>query len=68
MPNTVPTAQVRRLVERMFERREYNTCWFDHDDYGDCGNLPNCHPGCPLRQLATLAGLKPQDDGGTDKQ
>jgi hypothetical protein len=61
---------VKELVKHIFERREYNVCWFpDEDgDYCDCGNYPTCEPACPLRRLADLVGIKPQADGGVDKQ
>ena len=54
------------LVRDLCERREWSPCQFDNE--GDCGNWPSCLPDCALRQLRELAGIVPQEDGGTDKQ
>jgi hypothetical protein len=61
---------VKGLVKDIFNHREYSQCWYSDDegDTGDCGNWPTCDPHCPLRRLADLVGIKPQADGGVDKQ
>ena len=60
--------KVARLTGEICEHRELSDCWFVHDDPGDCGNWPNCHPHCPLKQLRDIAGFVPQEDGGLNKQ
>jgi hypothetical protein len=59
-----------KLVKDIYELRDCNECWYANEDgdHGDCGNWPECSIDCPLRILGELAGLVPQEDGGTNKQ
>lgn len=52
----------RPLVRDLCERLEMTPCIYDSD--GDCGNWLTCVHDCPLATLRTLAGYKPQKDGG----
>lgn len=60
---------LRESILDIMERREYSVCWHDGSDFdGDCGNWPECNPECSLRKLMDAVGIKPQVDGGVDKQ
>jgi len=59
---------LRRWIRDIMERREYDECWYADDDGGDCGNWDSCDPHCTLREMMDFVGLKPQEDGGMDKQ
>ncbi|MFH0826103.1 MAG: hypothetical protein V2B18_25410 [Pseudomonadota bacterium] len=61
--------QIRTWILDIMERREYDQCWYrSNDDHGDCGNWFTCNPHCVLRKMMDCAGIKPQEDGGLDKQ
>lgn len=57
----------------IMEMRECAQCIYPYtaddgvEETGDCGNWPTCPETCPLAQLLRLAGIEPQQDGGTDK-
>lgn len=66
---TTLRALLRESILDIMERREYSVCWHDGSDFdGDCGNWPECNPECSLRKLMDAVGIKPQVDGGVDKQ
>jgi hypothetical protein len=64
-PPRLGKAVLKRLVEGIFEMREYAPCQYQDSggDTGDCANWKTCPSECPLRQLANLAGIKGRNDG-----
>lgn len=55
--------KIREIVIELFERREYEPCWFLPDGEGDCANWTTCDHGCPLVQLREAAGIRGTEDG-----
>lgn len=51
-------ANLKSIVQELFERQEYRRCFFD--DEGDCAPWKNCledNPNCPLVRLALIASF-----------
>lgn len=69
-PLAADRQRIKRWIEDIMERREFNECWFadSEGDCGDCGNWPTCNPDCTLRNMMDYVGIVPQEDGGLDRQ